>query len=49
MKFGSFFYFQQVLPGSNPNVFHWCVVTTMIYTHVLKKGGRGVQNPADRI
>ncbi|HAH08332.1 MAG TPA: integron integrase [Elusimicrobia bacterium] len=28
---------------------HKDVSTTMIYTHVLNKGGRGVQSPADRI
>ncbi len=25
------------------------VSTTMIYTHVLNKGGRGVQSPSDRL
>jgi site-specific recombinase XerD len=25
------------------------VSTTMIYTHVLNRGGRGVQSPADRL
>jgi site-specific recombinase XerD len=28
---------------------HSDVSTTMIYTHVLNKGGRGVISPADRI
>jgi len=28
---------------------HRDVRTTMIYTHVLNKGGRGVQSPADRL
>jgi len=28
---------------------HKDVQTTMIYTHVLNKGGRGVQSPADRL
>jgi len=28
---------------------HTDVRTTMIYTHVLNKGGRGVQSPADRL
>jgi integrase len=27
---------------------HSDVKTTMIYTHVLNRGGRGVQSPADR-
>ncbi|MEH6361015.1 MAG: tyrosine-type recombinase/integrase, partial [Amylibacter sp.] len=26
---------------------HASVVTTMIYTHVLNKGGKGVRSPAD--
>jgi site-specific recombinase XerD len=26
---------------------HRDISTTMIYTHVLNRGGRGVQNPAD--
>jgi site-specific recombinase XerD len=25
------------------------VTTTMIYTHVLNRGGRGVESPADRL
>ena len=28
---------------------HKDVATTMIYTHVLNKGGRGVQSPADNM
>jgi len=28
---------------------HRDVTTTMIYTHVLNRGGRGVQSPADRV
>jgi integrase len=28
---------------------HASVETTMIYTHVLNRGGRGVQSPADRL
>lgn len=28
---------------------HEDVKTTMIYTHVLNKGGKGVQSPADRL
>lgn len=28
---------------------HYDVSTTMIYTHVLNRGGRGVQSPADRL
>ena len=28
---------------------HRDVSTTMIYTHVLNRGGRGVQSPADRL
>ena len=28
---------------------HGDVTTTMIYTHVLNRGGRGVQSPADRL
>jgi len=28
---------------------HKDVPTTMIHTHGLKKGGRGVQSPADRL
>lgn len=28
---------------------HSKVSTTMIYTHVLNRGGRGVQSPADRL
>jgi site-specific recombinase XerD len=28
---------------------HSDVKTTMIYTHVLNKGGRGVESPADRL
>ncbi len=28
---------------------HRDVKTTMIYTHVLNRGGRGVQSPADRL
>jgi site-specific recombinase XerD len=28
---------------------HKDVTTTMIYTHVLNKGGRGVRSPADQI
>lgn len=28
---------------------HQDVRTTMIYTHVLNRGGRGVQSPADRL
>ena len=28
---------------------HKDVQTTMIYTHVLNKGGRGVESPADRL
>jgi integrase len=28
---------------------HSDVSTTMIYTHVLNRGGRGVQSPADRL
>jgi len=27
---------------------HSSVQTTMIYTHVLNKGGRGVRSPLDR-
>ena len=26
---------------------HWDVSTTMIYTHVLNRGGRGVRSPLD--
>ena len=28
---------------------HVDVETTMIYTHVLNRGGRGVQSPADQL
>jgi site-specific recombinase XerD len=28
---------------------HRDVATTMIYTHVLNRGGRGVRSPADRL
>jgi site-specific recombinase XerD len=28
---------------------HRDVATTMIYTHVLNRGGRGVESPADRL
>jgi len=28
---------------------HRSVKTTMIYTHVLNRGGRGVQSPVDRL
>jgi site-specific recombinase XerD len=28
---------------------HSSVETTMIYTHTLNRGGRGVQSPADRL
>jgi len=28
---------------------HKDVSTTMIYTHVLNRGGRGVSSPADRL
>ena len=28
---------------------HTDVTTTMIYTHVLNRGGRGVNSPADRL
>lgn len=28
---------------------HGDVSTTMIYTHVLNRGGKGVQSPADRV
>jgi len=28
---------------------HTDVSTTMIYTHVLNRGGRGVHSPADRL
>jgi hypothetical protein len=28
---------------------HRDVSTTMIYTHVLNRGGRGVRSPADRL
>ncbi len=28
---------------------HSDVITTMIYTHVLNKGGRGVKSPLDRV
>jgi len=28
---------------------HRSVRTTMIYTHVLNRGGRGVRSPADRL
>jgi len=28
---------------------HSSVKTTMIYTHVLHRGGRGVQNPVDKL
>ena len=28
---------------------HADVKTTMIYTHVLNRGGRGVRSPADRL
>jgi len=28
---------------------HKDVATTVIYTHVLNKGGRGIHSPADRI
>jgi site-specific recombinase XerD len=27
---------------------HWDVATTMVYTHVLNRGGRGVLSPLDR-
>lgn len=30
-------------------LWHHDVKTTMIYTHVLNWGGRGVQSPADRM
>jgi len=28
---------------------HWDVKTTMIYTHVLNRGGKGVYSPMDRL
>jgi site-specific recombinase XerD len=28
---------------------HRSVQTTMIYTHILNRGGRGVQSPVDRL
>ena len=28
---------------------HRDVATTMVYTHVLNRGGRGVRSPADRL
>jgi len=28
---------------------HSSVETTMIYTHVMNKGGRGVRSPLDRL
>ena len=28
---------------------HYSLETTMIYTHVLNKGGKGVISPADRL
>ncbi len=28
---------------------HNSVETTMVYTHVLNRGGRGIQSPADRL
>ena len=28
---------------------HSCLQTTMIYTHVLNRGGLGVQSPVDRL
>jgi len=28
---------------------HRAVSTTMIYTHVLNRGGRGVRSPLDRL
>ena len=28
---------------------HKCVKTTLIYTHVLNRGGRGVQSPLDNL
>jgi len=28
---------------------HRGVATTMVYTHVLNRGGRGVRSPADRL
>ena len=28
---------------------HWTVKTTMIYTHVLNRGGRGVKSPIDTL
>ena len=27
---------------------HYSIRTTMIYTHVLNKGGKGVRSPLDR-
>jgi hypothetical protein len=30
-------------------VYHVSVGTTMIYTHVMNKGGRGVTSPLDRL
>jgi len=39
----------QVLTAGRELLGHRSVKTTMIYTHVLNRGGRGVQSPVDRL
>jgi hypothetical protein len=35
--------------GNSPHNGHKDVSTTMIYTHVLNRGGKGVKSPADNL